>query len=184
MYPCLTLSVRQKKTVLRTIRISEELDELLEKDAKLNRTSINSLISSIMAKYAEWDRYIEKFRYISVPAAVFRALLDLVDENALATIAEQLGVELPNEITSFWFKQFNLESYLQYISNASEYGKALEAEIENEGRNYTITIYHEYGKKWSTALKHYHDKAIRTYLKTIPQIEITENTVTIKFQAP
>jgi hypothetical protein len=141
------LSGRQKKTVLRTVRISQELDELLEKDAKAHRTSVNGLISSIIVKYAEWDRYTEKFPYICIPKAIFRGLLDLTDENALATVAEQLGVELPNDITSFWFKKFNLETYLQYISNSSEYGKALEAEIENEGRNYTITIYHEYGKK-------------------------------------
>jgi hypothetical protein len=179
------LSARQqKKTVLRTVRISEELDRILQKDAKVNRTSVNALISAIMEKYAEWDRYTEKFRYISIPTTIFRALLDLADENALATVAERLGDELPKEVTSFWFKKFNLETYLQYISNAAEYGNALEAEIESERGNYTIIIHHEYGKKWSTALKHYHDKAIRTYLKTIPHIETTENTVTLRFQVP
>jgi len=177
-------SAKQKKTVLRTVRISEELDGILEKDAKVHRTSVNALISSIMTKYAQWDRHTEKFRYISVPMTIFRALVDLADENALSALAERLGVEVPNEIASFWFKKFNLETYLQYISNAAEFGKALEAEIENEGRNYTITLYHEYGKKWSTALTHYHDKAIRTYLKIIPQFETTEKTVVIKFQAP
>jgi len=127
---------------------------------------------------------VEKFRYLSIPAAVFRGLLDLADENALVTVAERLGVELPKEITSFWFKDFNLETYLKYISNAAEYGNVFEAEIENEGRNYTISIHHEYGKKWSTALKHFHDKAIRTYLKTIPHIETTESTVTMRFEVP
>ena len=175
---------QQKKTVLRTVRISEELDRILQKDAKVNRTSVNALISSIMAKYAGWDRYTEKFRYISIPGTIFRALLDLADENALATAAERLGDELPKEITSFWFKKSNLETYLQYISNAAEYGNALEAEIESERGNYTISIHHEYGKKWSTALKHFHDKAIRTYLKTIPHFETTESTVTIRFQVP
>ena len=179
------LSARQqKKTVLRTIRISEELDRILQKDAKVKRTTVNALVSSMMEKYAVWDRYTEKFRYISIPTMIFRALLDLADENALATAAERLGAEMPNEVTSFWFKKFDLETYLQYISNASEYGNALEAEIENEGRDYTISIYHEYGKKWSTFLEHYLDKAIRTYLKTMPGFETTENTVTMRFQAP
>jgi len=173
-----------KRTVLRTVRISEELDRILQKDARANRTSVNALISAIMEKYAVWDRYTEKFRHISIPTTIFRALLDLADENALATVAERLGETLPNEVISFWFKKFNLETYLQYVSNSSEYGNTLEAEIESEGGSYTISIYHEYGKKWSTALKHYHDKAIRTYLKTIPQIETTENTVTLRFQVP
>ena len=180
----MNLSARQKKTVLRTVRISQELDRILQNDAKVHRTTVNALISSIMAKYTEWDRYTEKFRYISMPTTLFRALLDLADENALATLADRLGVTLTNEIISFWFKKINLETYLQHISNASEYGKAGEVEIEHEGRDYTISIYHEYGKKWSTFLEHYLDKAIRIYLKTIPQFETAESTVTLRFQAP
>lgn len=178
------MSTRQKKTVLRTVRISQELDEILEKDAKVHRTSVNALISSIMAKYSEWDRFTEKFAHISIPTTLFRALLDLTDENALATLAERVGVELTNQITVFWFKKTNLETLLHFMSNASEYGKVGEAEIENEGRDYTISVYHEYGKKWSTYLEHYLDKAIRTYLKAIPQFETSENTVTLRFQVP
>jgi uncharacterized protein YxeA len=178
------LSAKQKKTVLRTVRISEELDEILEKDAKVHRTSVNALISSIMTKYSEWDRFTEKFAHISIPTTLFRALLDLTDENALATLAERVGVELTNQITVFWFKKTNLETLLHFMSNSSEYGKVGEAEIENKGRDYTISVYHEYGKKWSTYLEHYLDKTIRTYLKVIPQFETTENTVTLRFQVP
>ena len=178
------MGTKQKKTVLRTVRITEELDGILEKDANVQRVSVNTLISSIMAKYAEWDRFTERFGHISIPTTLFRDLLDLTDENTLATLAERVGVELTNEITSFWFKKINLESLLRFISNASEYGKVGEVEIGNEGRDYTISIYHEYGKKWSTFLKHYLDKMIRTHLKVIPQFETAENTVTLRFQVP
>ena len=178
------LSSKQKKTVLRTLRISKELDDILEKDAKAHRTSVNGLISSIMAKYAEWDRYTERFGQVSLALPMFRALLDLADENALAKLAERHGVEGAKEITSFWFKKINLETLLRFISIESEYANLLEVEIENEGRDYTISIHHEYGKKWSTYLEHYLDIMIRTYLKAIPQLETTENTVTLRFQAP
>jgi uncharacterized protein YxeA len=180
----MNLSARPKKTVLRTIRISEELDGILEKDAKVHRTGVNALISSIMGKYAEWDRYTEKFEHIAIPTALFRALLELIDENALATLADRVSVELTNEITSFWFKKIDLETVLQFFSIACEYGKVGEVEIENEGRNYTITVYHEYGRKWSIWLQHYTDKVIRTVVKAIPQFEATENTLTLKFQVP
>jgi len=180
----MNLSAKQKKTVLRTIRMSKELDDLLEKDAKVHRTSVNALISSIMAKYAEWDRYTERFGHISVAKTLFRSLLDLIDENALALLAEQVAVELTRETTSFWFKEINAETLHKLLLNASEYGKIGEVEVENEGRNYTISIYHEYGKKWSTFWEHYIDKAMRTYLKVIPKFEITENTITYRYQLP
>jgi uncharacterized protein YxeA len=180
----MNLSARQKKTVLRTVRIPEDLDEILEKDAKAHRTSVNVLVSIILAKYAEWDRFTEKFGHISIPTTLFRAILDLTDESALATLADQVSVELTKQTTSFWFKKLNAETLRQLLSNASEYGKIGEVEIKEEGRNYTISIYHEYGKKWSTFWEHYIDKVMRTYLKIIPQFETTENTVTLRFQVP
>ena len=181
---CLTLCARQNKTVLRTVRISKDLDGVLEKDARVYRTSVNGLISSIMEKYAEWDRYTERFGHISIPTRLFRAILDLIDENALATLAEQTAVELTSQLILFWFKQISLENMLQYLSHLSEYGKMGEVEVENEGRDYTISIYHEYGKKWSTWLERYIDQVIRAYLKTAPQFQTTGNTITVKFQAP
>jgi len=177
-----TLSLKYKKTVLRTVRLSQELDGILEKDANLHRTSVNALISSIVAKYTEWDRYTQRFGHISIPGTLFRALLDLIDEDALATLAERCGVELTSEVALFWFKKINLETLLQLFLNVSEYGKIGEVEIENEGRDYTISIYHGFGKKWSTWLEHYIDKTIRTYLKAVPQFETSDNTVAVRFQ--
>jgi hypothetical protein len=50
----------KKKTVLRTIRIDKNLDDALDKDAEEHGVSENALVSSILAKYIEWDRYAEK----------------------------------------------------------------------------------------------------------------------------
>jgi len=72
----------------------------------------------------------------------------------------------------------------KFLFNTCEYGKIGEVEIKNEGRDYTISIYHEYGKKWSTYLEHYIDKAMRTCLKVIPKFETTENTITYRYQVP
>ena len=58
---------RQKATTTRTVRLSEYLDDLLEKDSEDKRISINSLVTSIITRYAEWDRYTEKIGFISLP---------------------------------------------------------------------------------------------------------------------
>jgi len=180
----MNLSDNNKKTVLRTIRISKELDKLLEKDAKAHGSTVNALISSIMKKYAEWDRYTKMFPHLVIPARFFRSLIDLTDEGALATLAERSSVELTNQVLLFWFKKVNLENSLKLLSIESEYAGIGEVEIETEGRDYAITVYHEYGKKYSTFFAHFTDIMMRTCLKIVPQFEITENTVTYRFQAP
>jgi len=76
---------KRRKTILKTIRISQELDELLQKDAQLQRSTVNALISSIFTKYSEWDRYEEKFGYVSVTRQLFRALLEAAGEEKIAS---------------------------------------------------------------------------------------------------
>ena len=46
----------KKKTGRKTIRMDKDLDDALDKDAEEHGVSENALISSILAKYIEWDR--------------------------------------------------------------------------------------------------------------------------------
>ena len=51
--------VRMKKTVLRTIRIDEELDKVLGADSEAKSVSFNTLVTQILIKYADWDRFVD-----------------------------------------------------------------------------------------------------------------------------
>jgi hypothetical protein len=43
--------MKKQKTTTRTLRISEDIDNLLERDSKEKGVSTNSLINSILTKY-------------------------------------------------------------------------------------------------------------------------------------
>ena len=176
------LSTKQKRVIIRTVRVTKALDEILVEDANLKGTSLNSLISSILTKYAEWDRYTEKLAHVTIPTTLLRALLDLItDEDALAKLGDRLGVELSSETTLFWFKKINQETLLRFLSLAYKYGGAAVIEIEDEGPELKFILYHKLGEKASIWFEHYFDKLIRTHLKVIPQIATTENSVIVRF---
>ena len=172
------------KTVLRTVRIPKDLDELLQTDAKAKRTSVNSLIAAIMTKYSEWDRFADKFGYVSIPKNFLRDLLDSSNEEALLGLAERFGAEHPNDVIHFWFKKVSLETLLSYMRIHADYCNLGPVEIENDARNYTISIQHEFGRKWSMFLERFFDKMWRTQLKVTPHFETTDNNVTLRFQLP
>ena len=180
----MVLGASNPKTILRTVRIPKELDDLLEKDAKTRGSTVNALVSSIMRKYAQWDRHTKMFPYVSIPSSLFRDLLEMTDEDELAMLAERRAVELTNQVMSLWFKKVTLEDNLKLFAIESEYSGQREVEIENEGRNYTISVYHDFGKKYSVFFVHFADKLMRTCFQIIPKFEFTENTVTYRFQAP
>ena len=70
----------KKKTILRTIRIDKDLDDALDKDAKEHGVSENTLISSILVRYIDWDRYIEKFGRVSLPNEALKIIMEAIDD--------------------------------------------------------------------------------------------------------
>jgi hypothetical protein len=71
-----------KKIALRTIRLSKRLDELLQKDANSKRITVGTLISTILTKYSQWDRYTEKFDMITLRQESIRAILEATEDEA------------------------------------------------------------------------------------------------------
>ena len=81
----------KEKTLIRTVRISKSLDSLLRKDAKTKRITVNALISSIMTKYAEWDRYNERFGVISIKRDAFKSILATIEDDKIIRVSKEIG---------------------------------------------------------------------------------------------
>jgi hypothetical protein len=178
---------RKKRTLLKTIRITQELDDLLQKDAKVKRVSVNALISMIMTKYAEMDRYNEKFATITLKRESLKAMLDCMTGDEIRDIAQEMGSRIPKEFMLLWFKRVNLESYLEYLSLICRYNGFAEYEVEGankpEGKSteYSITMVHDMGEKWSTFLLEVIDTGMRNILGIRPSFDISKNSVVARF---
>jgi hypothetical protein len=172
---------RKKKTVLRVSRITEDLDRLLQKDAEDKRMSVNALLTSIFTKYAEWDRYSERFGFISIGKELFSAILEAGDQQKLEKIGRDLGVELPKQFILFWFKKLNVETFLNYITLVSRYGGIAKCDIEVHGRDYTVSTLHDLGPKWSIFLRHFIDSGLRSTLGIVGEFHATKNSVVGRF---
>jgi hypothetical protein len=142
-----------KKTVLRTIRLSKGLDELLQKDANSKRISVGALISTILTKYSQWDRYTEKFDMITFRHETLRAILDATEDEALIKKGREIGAKVPREFLMFWFKKMDLDSYLRYLELLCNYGGFARYELEADGQVYVITLLHNMGEKWSLFIR-------------------------------
>lgn len=172
-----------KKTRLRTFRIEEELDSLLQKDARSKGVSVNSLLSIILTKYAEWDRYVEKFSVITMKKESFKTMLSSIDNDKVTVLSKDLGDNVPNQFVLFWFKKNTLENYLKYLSLLCKHGGFGQLEIEQEGREYTITLIHELGEKWSIFLSNWMYSGMKSTIGIVPRIDVMQNSVVSRFTA-
>jgi hypothetical protein len=175
----------RKNTTLRTIRLTRDLDNLLQKDAKSKRISTNSLLTSIIVKYAEWDRYAEKLGLVSLTRADTKSILRDIDDNKLSQIGQDLGKRAFKEFNMLWFKKIDVEKALEGISLWCKYTANAEYDLETDGRNYTITLHHEVGEKWSNLLGHLVSQGIKTELG-LPntKLDFTNSLIIIKFFVP
>jgi len=172
-----------KKTVLRSIRLSKGLDELLQKDADSKRITVGALVSTILTKYSQWDRYTEKFDMITFRQETLRAILEATDDEALIRKAREIGAKIPREFLLFWFKKADLESYLRYLELLCNYGGFARYELESNGHMYVITLLHNMGEKWSLFLKYVMEEGIMSTIGILPRFEVNKGSLVIKIVA-
>lgn len=170
-----------KKTILKTIRISEELDDLLRKDANINRTSVNTLVFSILTKYAEWDRYAQKFGFVSCSRRAYSAIIESVESEKLQSVMEKV-LEVPISMMMLWFGKANTETLLSLFSLIDRYCGLFKHEVEKDGRDYAVTLYHDFGTNFSIFLKRYFEKAIKSIEGIAPRVELGDSFVTFNFR--
>jgi hypothetical protein len=171
-----------KKTVLRTIRLSKELDELLQKDADSKRISVGALLSAILTRYSEWDRYMEKFDIITLRQETIKAILEATEDEVLIAKAREIGAKIPKEFLMFWFKKTDLETYVRYLELLCNYGGFARFELQANGRAYVITLLHNMGEKWSLFLKHVMEEGIMATIGSLPRFEVNKGSLVIRIE--
>ena len=143
--------------------------------------SVNSLISTMMTKYSEWDRFADKFGYVTLTTETFKTILELADEKKIGELAKVLGTRLPKEVMLFWFKRTNIEAFLSYIAIYGKYSNLFQYELQKEGDRYTITAHHGLGENWSTFLKIFIGEAMKDTLGIKPEIEFSKSSIVARF---
>ncbi len=170
-----------KKTVVRAIRITEELDRILREEAEAKNISVASLVQSIFTRHAEWDRYTAKFVYYSLPSDGFKAIIDAANEETMLRNVDEESPKAVKAFSLYWFKEFNVDSFLRILALNSKYGRHYDCQISNDGKRTRISIHHELGKKWSNMLSKQFGGTLKM-LGIIPQFDsITEESVVFGF---
>lgn len=176
----MSLADRKTQTVLRNVRIPKELNALLQRDANAENRTVSALVVSILTKYAEWDRFTRKFGFVTIPRNNYERMIEAMDEQTYLAATE----EAPStflEMVRFWHKRIDAETVCAFCERLSKYVGTTQCEVERIGGNYSITLQHGLGSKYSNHLKRVYEAGIRTALGTEPKIEVTNNSVFIKF---
>ncbi len=175
-------SVRKRpRTVTRTIRVEEDVDNAIAEFARKERVSANFLISKALRKFAEWDAYAEKFGNITLTSPGVEKLMSFLTREQTKEFGQWVGEVLAAELITFWFKKINLGTALRAIEMlGQEYGGHYQYEDLFDGRTHTIICKHGRGEKWSLLYSEAFKHAFNDLLGRDVKIESTEDQVTVR----
>ena len=135
--------------VTRTIRLEKELDDVLQKIAKDERVTVNSIVNKSLRKYVDWDRHADKFGMLVVRPAV---LAELMERQSLDEARELGRLSVKNGLKptiSYMFVDFSLPNVIEFLRRFSKYSGRYSFEDSVDGRKHVILMRHALGLKWS-----------------------------------
>jgi hypothetical protein len=178
------MSTTERKTVLKSIRISKTEEEILRKDAESKGITFNALVSTLITRYIEWDRLAERYGFIALPRQSFRYLISLLDEKQLEKFGKETGLRNAPAITLFWFKRLDRQTFLNFISISAKYCKIWDYEVGRQGTDFLLTVHNDIDPAYSVVHRHYFDQAIRSIVGAVPKVEDKGNAVVFTFSEP
>ena len=109
-------SSRNKKLVHSSIRMEEEVFQLLQKEAERQGISVNSLINKTLKNYVKSEMYFEQLGFLLVSKDFLRMTFSgLQDKNRLEELGRELGLTVAKEYVSYFFPKVDGFTLVQFL---------------------------------------------------------------------
>ncbi len=183
MTTSLTTERGKKKNIVRAVRLTEEHESSLRQEAEDRGIAPGTLISLVISKYLDWDRYAEKYGVVALVPSTLKQFLEGADEEHVRAAGIHAGKILP-ERTMFRYKQINLQAVMEMIASSCRYGQFAKFDSGVQGDNYVITLRHDWGWKWSVFLEEWVKTGLRESVGIGSLIDRSDSSVDVRFHGP
>jgi len=202
-------SSKNKKLVHSSIRMEENVFNLLQKEAERQGISFNSLINKTLKNYVKSEMHFEQLGFLLVSKDFLRkTFAELQDEKRLEELGKELGLTVAKEYVSYcfpkvdsctliqfldiWFRRLQSYKHIVDTSRVKDINVIIEEGIRKENEEeyqqlqrkeiHYFTINHDININFSIALKAGLEGLIEPIIKS-PIIfkQITSNSISFSF---
>ena len=176
-----TREQKQKKETTRSItyRLSENLINELDGEAKQKKISQNVLVKQILERYIQWDRYSQKIGMIPVPKEIIQTLGAELDGR---DIDEIINVVFPmiRDTVMFIKGGYDLERCIETLEDYMR-TSGMNSDHRVDGDLHSFIIQHELGMKWSVFTEQLLTQIFRNFASDKDlKFQTTDSTVILK----
>ena len=164
-----------------SFRIDSSLRANLEDEAKKNRTSLNTLVSQVLSRYADWWRYAGRLGLIPVSKDLLRDVFKSLDKPELEDLGRRFAETSGREHVLYLFQQVSLGTVLQFLDLWSSHFDAYEHRYD--GKMHFYTVHHDVNLNFSIFVKEFVSTMIMgTVPRTVRFETVAPNSVTFSFE--
>jgi hypothetical protein len=143
--------------------------------------SVNTLLNQLILTYANYDRPMNRFQMLKLPASDFRYALRGAQDETIAEAGRQAGSDVPKTYILAKWGRLTKENGLNYLKTMSTYAKLFDySEVLSEGALF-VTLSHNFGAKGTLFLQSY-VKAMFALVDVQPKFSPDENAVVFELQ--
>lgn len=179
--PLSKANVDERRTRVRTVRISESLESSLRKDATDEGTTVNALINTILSQYYGWGKKAKEFGFISVHKPIYAKLIEEADEETLIRLGREEVLSTWKEMAEYWLQNSTPEKMLEVIGVRAKHDRQTESRIAQDKDTYTIVFRNDYGPRFSIVAESAIREFVRKAYHVEPRITRGDTVVTARF---
>jgi hypothetical protein len=172
----------ERKTVLKTVRISESLARHLEKEAADEGVTVNADINAILSEHFEFNKKAREFGIASAPKSILMSLIEAVDDKEVARIGREVVPAVWKELAEFWSNDSSQEGILESLAMRSKFNPTNRTRVTRDEDTFTVVLHHDFGPKWSLLNKNALQEFVRSSFHVEPQMSVGESIVTARFK--
>ncbi|MBN2336168.1 hypothetical protein JXL21_11460 [Candidatus Bathyarchaeota archaeon] len=164
-----------KKSATRTIRLDEEQDQALIKEAERRGFSVNALISNIFNRYLAAIRFQDSAGMVTFSGETFSEFIARLDNEEIHEIGATTGGKHVQGSLMQRGMRVNYENVVWYMTQIlGEYDGWFRCDRNTVESRDTFHLTHKMGYKWSAFLESYlsaaFDEALGVKLNTVVMI--------------
>lgn len=111
------------KTVTRTFRLDERLNDSLESLSEESQITPSNLLNQILTQFVNWNRFVNTrdSPFITFYNHTLAALMESIDEEKLLQIARDVEAEATIDYIKFRWGKLTLQNFVRYLRLLSAY---------------------------------------------------------------
>ena len=169
------------KSVVRSLRLDEDVDKSLHKLALEGGISVNSLANRALRRYVVWDVNSSRFGGVTLAGASLTRIMNYLSDDEVREYARWVAENSVRDFVTFFFGDVTLHTLLEGLKLLADYGGHFVYEESTSGRVRTVVLKHGRGMKWSIHYGEWVSLTVEKLLGLRVETEKTENTVIFRF---